>query len=184
MQSKELQREPDISPDKSTQRRLVALNLSGEVSESTRESVRAFMADFYLATNKLAGNDYSYTLDGVTVTKKGLYALVEQDETMLDEDSRKDLLETLVNYMQKNRGASDYVGAITEWIGGTDNQVEIQTEELWNWKAGVAEYQSVYYLLSNMNGNWVIDQRTVLSSQQVEQASIESYLTRIKSDMP
>lgn len=185
LQNRELQREPDINPDKSTQRRLVALNLSGDVAESTREEIRFFMADFYLASNRLAGNDYEYTNNGTTVTKRGLYQLVENDATMLDADSRSDLLETIVNYMQKNNGATNYVGSITEWIGGTSTQVEIQTEELWVWgDAGTAEYQNVYYLLSHMEDQWVLDQRTVLSSQIIEKTGIESYLNRIQSDMP
>lgn len=104
---------------------------------------------------------------------------------MLDNDSRSDLLESVVNYMQKNNGATNYVGAITEWIGGTPTQVEIQTEELWAWEeAGTAEYQSVYYLLSHMEDQWVLDQRTVLSSQIIEKTGIESYLSRIQADMP
>lgn len=184
LQSRELQREPDINPDKSTQRRLVALNLSGDVDEATREEIRGFMADYYLAANRLAGNDFEYTNNGVTVTKRGLYSIVESDAAMLDEDQRTDLLETVVNYMQKNNGATNYVGSITEWIGGTENQVEIQTEELWVWKSGTAEYQSVYYLMSHMEDQWVIDQRTVLSSQLIEQTGIESYLNRIQADMP
>ena len=85
--------------------------------------------------------------------------------------------------MQKNGGATNYVGSITEWIGGTDTQVEIQTEELWVWKSGTAEYQSVYYLLSHMEDQWVLDQRTVLSSQIVD-TGIDSYLTRIQADAP
>lgn len=184
LQNRKLQMEPDINPDKSTQRRLVALNLSGDVDDATREEIRSFMADYYLACNKLAGNDFEYTNNGTTVTKRGLYSLVEADPTMLDEDSRKDLLETVVNYMQKNNGASNYVGSITEWIGGTETQVEIQTEELWTWNTGTAEYQTVYYLLSHMGDQWVLDQRTVLSSQTVEQTGIESYLNRIQADMP
>lgn len=184
LQNRELQREPDINPDKQTQRRLVALNLSGDVDDTTRESIRSFMADYYLACNKLAGNDYEYTNNGTTVTKRGLYSLVDSDTTMLDEDDRQDMLETVVNYMQKNGGATNYVGAITEWIGGTDTQVEIQTEELWAWQSGTAEYQSVYYLLSHMGDQWVLDQRTVLSSQIVDAGGVESYLTRIQADMP
>lgn len=183
LQKREMQREPDIHPDKQTQRRLVALNLSGDVSDSTREEIRSFMADYYLASNKLAGNDYEYTNNGTTVTKRGLYSLVDNDKQMLDEDARQDMLETIVNYMQKNGGATNYVGSITEWIGGTDTQVEIQTEELWVWKSGTAEYQSVYYLLSHMEDQWVLDQRTVLSSQIVD-TGIDSYLTRIQADAP
>lgn len=183
LQKREMQREPDIHPDKQTQRRLVALNLSGDVSDATREEVRSFMADYYLASNKLAGNDYEYTNNGTTVTKRGLYSLVDNDKQMLDEDARQDMLETIVNYMQKNGGATNYVGSITEWIGGTDTQVEIQTEELWVWKSGTAEYQSVYYLLSHMEDQWVLDQRTVLSSQIVD-TGIDSYLTRIQADAP
>ena len=183
LQKREMQREPDIHPDKQTQRRLVALNLSGDVSDATREEIRSFMADYYLASNKLAGNDYEYTNNGTTVTKRGLYSLVDNDKQMLDEDARQDMLETIVNYMQKNGGATNYVGSITEWIGGTDTQVEIQTEELWVWKSGTAEYQSVYYLLSHMEDQWVLDQRTVLSSQIVD-TGIDSYLTRIQADAP
>lgn len=184
LQSKELQREPDINPDKSTQRRLVALNLSGDVNDRTRESIRSFMADYYLAVNRLAGNDYEYTNNGQTVTKRGLYSLVDNDPQMLNSDQRLDILENAVNYMQKNGGNTQYVGAITEWIGGTDNQVEIQTEEIWNWDGKTAEYQSVYYLLQHMQDQWVIDQRTVLSSQIIESSGIESYMTRLQADAP
>ena len=183
LQSRELQRDFDITPDKSVQRRLTALNLSGEVADTTKQTIRDFMADYYLATNRLAGNDYEYTNNGESVQKRGLYDLVENDQTMLDSDDRRDLLETLVNYMQKNNGAQAYSGAITEWVGGNDTQVELQTEEIWVWNSGTAEYQTVYYLLSNMENKWVIDQRTVLSSQSID-TGYESYLSRIQADAP
>lgn len=102
---------------------------------------------------------------------------------MLDADDRRDLLETLVNYMQKNNGAQAYSGAITEWVGGNDTQVELQTEEIWVWNTGTAEYQTVYYLLSNMENKWVIDQRTVLSSQSID-TGYDGYLSRIQADAP
>jgi len=54
--------------------------LSGDVSDATREEIRSFMADYYLASNKLAGNDYEYTNNGTTVTKRGLYSLVDNDK--------------------------------------------------------------------------------------------------------
>lgn len=183
LQSRELQRDFDITPDKSVQRRLTALNLSGEVADTTKQTIRDFMADYYLATNRLAGNDYEYTNNGVSVQKRGLYDIVENDQTMLDADDRRDLLETLVNYMQKNNGAQAYSGAITEWVGGNDTQVELQTEEIWVWNTGTAEYQTVYYLLSNMENKWVIDQRTVLSSQSID-TGYDGYLSRIQADAP
>ena len=62
---------------------------------------------------------------------------------------------------------STMTGEITQWMGGYDNQAEFTTEELVTYEGrNKGLYMEVYYLVSKMHDEWVIDERRVINSEE------------------
>ena len=65
-------------------------------------------------------------------------------------------------------------------MGGHENQVEFTTEEVVNYEGkNEATYMEVYYLVSRMNGEWVIDERTVLNEETINGSEINNVMGRL-----
>ena len=71
-------------------------------------------------------------------------------------------------------------GIVTEWIGGSENQVEFTTEEVVTYQ-GHADgvYMQCYYLMSNLEGTWVIDDIQILEQTELSGDGLTSTVQRI-----
>lgn len=173
--------EPDINPDSAAAKRVVALGLTGAVSDEAKESATSLLNELYTASTMrlLTGPK---TLDDGTVIERGMYDCFNSNPEMLPssvkEELNSDIRKLLVRYGTNNKSFMN--GQVTEWIGGSENQVEFTTEELITYTGhndGV--YMTCYYLVSNMEGAWVIDDIQVLSQEDVSGDGLNAIKQRI-----
>lgn len=159
--------EPLINPDTATAKRLTALNLSGEVAEGDKGDILNLMSSLYTAgTNRVLNGPKEIEVNGEKVNiEKGMYDCFDKDTTMLSTSDLEYMNSQLRNILIKHgtNTHSVYAGTVTEWIGGYQNQAEFTTEELVTYDGrDEGHYMQVYYLVSKMGDNWVIDERTVI----------------------
>ena len=182
--SRKLAVEPEIDPDTATLKRLVALNLSGDVSDETRVEIKNLLGALYTAgTNRLLRGPKEITNGGQTIKlEKGMYDCFDNDPSMLSTEKleymNSQLRNTLIKYGVNT--SSLYTGTVTEWIGGYVNQAEFTTEELVTYTGtGEGQYMQVYYLVSKMNDNWVIDERKIIDEYKVSGTDLENIKARV-----
>lgn len=181
--SRSLVEEPAIEPDTATEKRLVALNLAGEIQDTEKETFRNLMDMWYKAGTYRRTNAGEATRKGETVSiERGMKDLLNSDTSMLSTADRDYILSETQNLLIKHgsKVTSEYVGTITEWMGGNEVQAEFTTEELITYDGkGDAVYMQVYYLVSCMNDVWVIDERTILEQEVITGEEAETLKARI-----
>jgi hypothetical protein len=169
---------------------LVALNLAGAVGDTEKQEVQELLNDWYNAgtlrvINASEDNPKTFTYKGneVTVTK-GMDDCFNSDTTMLA-SSKREYMNSEVRALLIKKGTdvtSEYTGLVTEWMGGYENQVEFTTEELISYDGqNEGEYMEVYYLVSKMEDEWVIDERTVLSEKTVNDSELSTIQSRLSN---
>lgn len=177
---RQLMTEPDIDPDKATAKRVVALGLTGEVSDETKENAQSLLNELYTAsTNRVLTGPI--TLEDGTTLERGMYDCFNSNPEMLSssrkEEINSDIRQILVKYGVNTK--STMIGQVTEWIGGSENQVEFTTEELVTYQGhSDAVYMTCYYLVSNLEDKWVIDDIQVLSEESVSGDAVNSIQSR------
>lgn len=179
--SREVATEPQISPDTATEKRMIALNLSGDVSEDTKSDITQLMTDLYTASTNRVGTEPK-EVDGVLI-EKSMRDCFNSNPDMLAETDRNYMITWLQNKLIKYGTDTKSIlsGTITEWIGGYDNQVEFMTEELITYAGHSDGYHmsQVYYLASKMDDYWVIDERKVIDDSDVEGTELENIKQRV-----
>lgn len=183
--SRQVYKEPTINPDSVLQKRLIALNLSGDVTDANKTEITQLMNDFYLAgTVKLISGPKDLEVNGETKTvERGLSDCINNDTEMVSTSTQEYMLSEIKNELARlGTGVdSEYMGAITQWIGGYDNQAEITTEEFIEYSGkGEGLYIECYYLVSKMHDTWVIDERKVINSEMYEGAEVDNIRARFE----
>lgn len=173
--SRTLVNEPSIDPDSNVQKRLIALNLAGVISDDSKDSIKTLLGNLYTAgTNRLLRGPKDIVVDGQTQTlEKGMYDCFSSDSTILSSDELEYENSTLRNILVKygTDVQAFYSGTVTEWIGGYEDQVEFTTEELVTYMGlNKGHYMQVYYLAHIENDEWVIAERTVLDEYDINDA--------------
>lgn len=184
--SRTVTKEPDIDTGNSAMKRLVALNLTGEVRDDTKESATKLLDDFYTAsTNRYLYGPYDIEdSDGnVTTYERGMYDCFNNDTELLSSAKKEEINSRTRSYLTAFGidKPCEYIGTVDEWIGGSKNQVEFTTEEVMSYGNGqVGRYFRTYYLMSNINDTWYIDEMTILDTEELDADEIESTYNRIK----
>lgn len=182
---REMVSEPVINPESYARKRLVALNLAGEVKDKDKADIQTLLSDLYTAgTYRLLRGPKDITVDGQTITlEKGMYDCFNSNTELLSEDDLEYMNESLRELLIKH-GVSvkaKYSGVVTEWVGGTGNQAELITEELINYDGiDTGTYMQVYYLVSSMDGVWVIDDMVFIEEKELSGTELQSVVDRIK----
>ena len=180
--SRDIVSEPAIEADKAIVSRLNALNLSGDVTATEKDSAKALLSDWYTAcTNRILEVSEPYTVDGVTINY-GMYDCFNSDTSVLSESELEYINSKIRGYLTAKGVNKDsvYTGTVTEWLGGTDNQVEFTTEELITYgKSSEAKYLRTYYLISNMKDKWVIDEMKILEDREVSGSEMSEIQGRL-----
>lgn len=183
--SRETVKEPEINPDTAIQKRLVALNLAGEIPQESKDAIVSLMSNLYTSgTNRILRGPKEITdADGNKINiEVGMYDCFQDDVTMLSSEDLEYANSKLQNILVKEGTSiqSIYTGTVTEWIGGYDNQAEFTTEELVSYTGkDKGWYMQVYYLVSRMNDKWVIDERTVIDEREVSGSDMDAIKTRV-----
>lgn len=180
--SRTLVNEPAINPESNTQKRLIALNLSGTISDDSKDDIKKLLSDLYTAgSNRILRGPKDVVSGGETVTiQRGMYDCFSSDTSILSTDDleyeNSSLRDILVKHGVDKQ--SIYSGTVTEWIGGYEDQAEFTTEELVSYQGSDdGYYMQVYYLVSMENDKWVIAERTVLDEYEVKDQEL---MTSIK----
>lgn len=173
--SRTMKSEPAIDPDSNVQKRLIALNLAGSISDDAKDNIKTLLGNLYTAgTNRLLRGPKDIVVNGETKTlNKGMYDCFSSDTTILSSDELEYENSTLRNVLIKHGTdiQAIYSGTVTEWIGGYEDQAEFTTEELVTYQGlNTGYYMQVYYLVSMENDEWVINERTVLDEYEVNDA--------------
>ena len=186
--SRQLTNEPSINPDSSIVKRLVALNLAGDVSDTFRTEIQTLLDAWYTAgtarvlhATEESPKETTHKGNKVTITR-GMYECFNDDVTMLSSTDLEYMQsEIRADLVKKGSNVTAiYKGTVTEWMGGHENQVEFTTEEVVNYEGkNEATYMEVYYLVSRMNGEWVIDERTVLNEETINGSEINNVMSRL-----
>lgn len=173
--------EPDIDPDAATAKRIVALGLTGMVSDSARESATALVNALYKASTDRVLNG-PYTDANGTSIERGMYDCFNGNNTMLSASKREEINSHLRSILVKHgtKTSAQMTGKITEFIGGTDRQVEFTTEELVTYSGrNEATYMTCYYLISCIEDVWVIDDLQILTMDDVSGEGLQSIQGRL-----
>lgn len=179
--SRNLESMPTPDGDASIVRRLTALNLSGEVTDKQKEGVTSLLSDLYSAsTNRILEGGLNDAGEFVP----GMYDCFNTDTDLLTEE-RKEYLNSQIRGRLTKHGTNigaKYSGIVIQWVGGNDKQCELATEELIEYE-GINEglYLQTYYLVSNYDGKWKIDDITTMKSQTVTDSELDTLMSRIDS---
>jgi hypothetical protein len=172
--SRTMTHEPEIDPDSNILKRLIALNLAGEISDDNKTAIKSLMSELYTAgTNRLLYGPSDITVNGETVTlTRGMYDCFSSDTSILTTDDKEYINSSIRNILTGIHGVDTsayYSGSVVEWLGGYDNQAEFITQETVTY-SGYDDYyeMTVYYLVSIENDEWVIDERTVIDEELVD----------------
>lgn len=157
--SRETLREPEIEPDSAAVKRLLAMNIYGAVPEDTKPAILSMMNDFYASATALrASADPDNQLSG-------LNALINSNESIISADDKRYIIDTLASKLTAHgMNRSVLTGSVIDWMGGSEKQVEFETEELILYSdRDEGYYMRVHYVVSKQDsdGKWVIDERTV-----------------------
>ena len=180
---RELQTEPDINPDSAVAKRLVA-TLDGVPSEEAKEAAKQLLQELYRAdTYRVLRGPKEIPFNNATIiVEKGMYDCFNDDTEMLSADKLEELNSRIRSLLVKHgtNVSATHTGVITEWIGGSNNQIEFTTEEIITYNGmddGV--YLKCYYLLSNMSDKWVIDDIQIIEQEDVSGSELASLVDRI-----
>ena len=171
--SRDIERIPEPNSDDSIIRRLTSLNLSGDVSEQAKIDINDMFKKLSMGVNEKRRED-SVGEDGKPVY--GVYGRFDSDTSLLSTEKSEYLKSKLTTRL--NRFGSDKNWnlniRVAEWLGGYNDQVELETEELYTYEGldkGI--YVKNYYLVSHYGKEWVIDDIIAIEENEVSGAELE-----------
>ena len=179
---RELLSEPLPDDDDVIKRRLVALNLATQLSDTSKDGIKDSLFRLYSASTMKQLDTIHYTkdnLDGADessighIKTYGLNDCFNSDTKLLSSEDRAYMVSSVANMMTKHGNGvnSRYIGYVPEedgWICGTSNQAEFRTIEMIDYAGmNLGLYMKVYYLVSRYGNNWVIDDYKVIASEEV-----------------
>ena len=150
--------EPKLEFRNQKAQRYGEISLAGAVPEDIKPQVRGVMQDYYAMANEA-------NWDGV----KEYY---NKDVEILSSTDREDIFSTVTKWCGKfgfgNEVTWKIRSSVIDWVGGTDSQVELISQELITY-AGTDYSQLVtsYYVLSKFENEWSIDDMRVIESTEL-----------------
>ena len=193
--SRKTKTEPVINPDSATQKRLMALNLSGKIPDETKEELGKLLGNLYTAVNVRLLRGEKSDPDSLGNDGKayefGIYDCFNSDTSMVSTDQFLDMTSVLTDSTTKlgAGSASTIYGRPTQWIGGTKNQAEFITAEFISYEGyNEGYFAEVYYLVSKMGDYWVIDERRIIDEMMItdpnDYETYKAYATSSSAQKP
>lgn len=185
--SRQLERIPDPNADDSITRRLTSLNLSGEVPEGAKSEISNMFKQLYFASTNRVWNDQKegdniIVKDGVP--QFGLASRFDSDRSLLSESRYNYFTSQLRNRLTKHTAKTKckVTGQVTNWLGGYNDQVELTTEELYQYEGhNSGLYVQNYYLVSHYGTEWVIDDVKTIEEKEVSDNEYSELITKLGS---
>ena len=189
--NRKMQIEPDINPYSAITKRLVALGLAGEVTEPMKEAANNLIRSLYIASTAKAGRINAKTEAEIPVinylgeqvqVRKGIQNCFNTNVEMLSSAAKENITSTLTEMLLQH-GSNvpvQHYGNVVAWLGGASNQVEFITEEVITYTGrSDGMYLRCYYLISNMEDTWVIDDIKIMEKEEMSGAEFNDIVTRI-----
>lgn len=179
--SVETLREPSVSIDDTITLQLASLNLAGKIGTTTKKQIEQLLDTYYTACTGggASGKERWKTVEGKEISPNDIY---NKDTKLLSTARRKYLTTSAVSWTERygKNTETKMSGFVTEWMGGTENQAEFVTQELIKYEGkDRGLYLKNYYLVSNYNGNYVVDEMRVLESKDVNGAELQAIEEKI-----
>lgn len=152
--------EPTVNYTDGLDKRYSSLSLSDAVADDVKGPIKETLQ-----------TSYKYAMDR---NWQGFYGMLDTDTALLSKTRRDNIYLTSKGWCQRRGSEKDYeyIGAVTDWLGGTSNQVELMTKEVIEYKGlDKAQVMVNYYLLSNFDDIWVIDEIKNISLEDIEGSS-------------
>lgn len=167
---------PEVAPENTAIRRLVTLNLSGSVDTNTAKDI----TDNVL--NKLASDMTARAGDD---NGPAYYKLFNTDTNLLSSERFSYLTSKILGQANsKGSGtAIEWTIKPTEWISGSEQQVEFTTKELVKYSGGKlgALYIENYYLVSKYGTEWKIDDIISIKDQYINAEDVANVEADVNS---
>lgn len=171
---RELTKQPTIYEISPRYRQLVALNLSGEVSDEQKATIKTEVFD------KLAEYGTKRIL-GEVGGLEGIYSVFDGDTTILSEE-RLEYLNSRIRGLLVKKGTNNpatFKIIPVQWLNGYETQVEVITKELIEYEGkDSGTYMENYYVVSHFGNRWVIDDIQTITETVVDGSDFQ----RLKAD--
>ena len=183
-----LDKEPEINPDSAVEKRLAALNLGGDISDTDKASIENLLNTLYFAGTHRALNSgtakYVDSTGNEKVVEVGMKDCFDSDTSLLSSERKEYLLSSIMSRLTANGNKTEFVfnGHVTSWVGGNSKQAEVITEEIIEYKGyDSVKYMQCYYTLSNINDKWVIDDIKILEEEDLTGNQVSQVKARFNS---
>lgn len=187
--SRTVVKEPQITTDSVLAKRLIALSLSDKVDEDTQNSILELLTNLYEASShrvmsETADGVYHSYYDKDKVVKTCIRECFDKDTKLLSSSQYNYLVSQLQSdLIDKGLNVRGTMyGTVINWIGAYADQAEFVADEMIVYEGqNEAKYFRVYYLVSNFNDKWVIDERRILDEEDISGSDIDAKLGAIKN---
>ena len=178
--SRELTRQPEIHEISQQYKQLVNLNLADVVTDEIQQAIcRTVLNDWSYYTNqRILGGDEKSADD------YGMYGQFNSNRSTLPEDRLEYINSKMRNLViAKGVGTKANLNIIpVEWVGGTNQQVELITKEFIQYGDNTGHYMECYYLLSHFGNRWVIDDIQVFNERDSSGQDYQKVLSDFSGD--
>jgi hypothetical protein len=170
---------PVADAENTTVRRLIALNMAGEVDVNKAKDIKDTLLQSI--ASGISGAETVSSFDDLT-------AFFNKDTNLLTEDRKSYIHSQLISQISAYGDGihCDYTITPTEWISGSEQQVEFTTKEFFkytnkNGKVLGGMVAEKYYLVSHYGDSWLIDDIITINSSLVDVDNIDAYENQVKS---
>ena len=183
---------PEVNIDKGSMKKLFATQMvmQDTLTDEVKEEVKAELRKLQIALTIRNMND-NVQEDGITINKGdngieryGINTRFNTDRTILGEKEFAEYIAELTSRVTRYGGDIPCRVSIRvrEWISGNDEQVELLTDELYDYNKKSATKINRYMILSKFKNKWQIDEMKIVGENEVPASELEAVINEYEID--
>ena len=183
---------PEVNIDKGSMKKLFAIQMvmQDTLTDEVKEEVKAELRKLQIALTIRNMND-NVQEDGITINKGdngieryGINTRFNTDRTILGEKEFAEYIAELTSRVTRYGGDIPCRVSIRvrEWISGNDEQVELLTDELYDYNKKSATKINRYMILSKFKNKWQIDEMKIVGENEVPASELEAVINEYEID--
>ena len=183
---------PEVNIDKGSMKKLFAIQMvmQDTLTDEVKEEVKAELRKLQIALTIRNMND-NVQEDGITINKGdngieryGINTRFNTDRTILGEKEFAEYIAELTSRVTRYGGDIPCRVSIRvrEWISGNDEQVELLTDELYDYNKKSATKLNRYMILSKFKNKWQIDEMKIVGENEVPASELEAVINEYEID--
>ena len=183
---------PEVNIDKGSMKKLFATQMvmQDTLTDEVKEEVKAELRKLQIALTIRNMND-NVQEDGITINKGdngieryGINTRFNTDRTILGEKEFAEYIAELTSRVTRYGGDIPCRVSIRvrEWISGNDEQVELLTDELYDYNKKSATKLNRYMILSKFKNKWQIDEMKIVGENEVPASELEAVINEYEID--